>query len=135
MRFCSILKHSLALLAIILVILYNLQPQNSSTAVVLSQWSYKETDKACSEDYSKAAQFHGFVKNQLEFWKSISTDEILQIQKNILEHLDNIDQNQSRQYTGRGIIYSAFPGALRMISVSIKFLRSYGCTLPVELWC
>lgn len=135
MRYTSALRFLLVILATVWVVLNTLQLQNGMRIDFISQWSYQEIDHQCNADYAISAQFNEYVGSRLKIWKTISNEEILEIQNNLQKHLENFDnENHEREYSGRGIVYSAFPGVLRMISVSIKFLRSFGCTLPVEIW-
>jgi Mannosyltransferase putative len=77
-----------------------------------------------SEDFTKAHRL---------FWESLTeeklNDESIKF-KSFLELLDH--SSLPSDFKGSGVVYSSNSASTTI--TSIKFLRHYGCTLPIEVW-
>lgn len=98
-----------------------------------SPWSYEYTDKKCNKEIAFARQFTGFARKRVTMWEMFLDDDVIKTRHEIEVFMASLSPVKP-EVQGRGIIYSAFPGSLRMVSISIRFLRSYGCNLPIEIW-
>jgi hypothetical protein len=117
---------------------------DNSFETVQSPWSYHFTDKLClypnpnkgicDERFGYEAHFHAFTQDKEEYWKSMTPTKIKIIQDGLKQHLDEFDDNNIPKFNGRGIVFSSNSQSLRMVFVSISFIRSYGCELPIEIW-
>jgi hypothetical protein len=97
-----------------------------------SKWSYHSSDVPCEKEVAFDREFLGYTSQVLRFWEMFLEDDVTRVKAEIKEFVEAIPSPP--QVNGRGIVFSANPGALRMVSISIKFLRSYGCNLPIEIW-
>jgi hypothetical protein len=109
-----------------------------------SPWSWPFTDDICktdttgicNENFAYKAHFEAFTKDKESFWRSISRSTIQNIRNGVQKHLIEFDHNNfgAPVFKGRGIVFSSNAKSLRMVFVSIKFIRGYGCKLPIEIW-
>lgn len=92
--------------------------------------------KPCVHERMKLSYFPDFLNDHQAFWDDL-TDELIQEKRSgLMNYITtlNANFNASNSFSGRGVIYSSFPRILKETIVSIKFLRYYGCDLPVEIW-
>ena len=97
-------------------------------------WSYTYTDNYCDIRFCYEAQFGSYTHNHLSYWEILTPQIIKIIQSDLKDHVEKISILPPPDIKGRGIVFSTSSKGLRMVSISIKFIRSYGCTLPVEIW-
>jgi hypothetical protein len=98
-----------------------------------SSWSYEHTDKKCNKEIAFARQFTGFARKRVTIWEMFLEDDVIKTRHEIEDFMTSLSPVKPI-VQGRGIVFSAFPGSLRMVSISIRFMRSYGCNLPIEIW-
>lgn len=109
-----------------------------------SSWSWSFTDAICkssttgicNDKFAHKAHFESFTKDKESFWRSISRSSIQNIQNGIKKHLEEFENSSIEKpaFKGRGIVFSSGAKSLRMVFISIKFIRGYGCNLPIEIW-
>lgn len=96
----------------------------------ISKWSY--TNPTCSK-LTYQSQFFAWVSDRETFWMGLTT-MTLQMEavkvKTVLAGLEGGGGGGS----GDGIVYSCHPGIVTHTLVSIRVIRTFGCTLPVQLW-
>jgi ABC-type uncharacterized transport system fused permease/ATPase subunit len=96
------------------------------------KWSYHLTDSICDQQIAYSRQFESFDRKRNRFWHSIDKNNIKSIQQKLKTFVQTIGPQPA--VSGRGIIYSSDQKSLRMVYISIKFIRSYGCDLPIQVW-
>lgn len=88
-----------------------------------SPWSWSPKTDHC---LNKTTQV--FLWNLPE----LSTEEKATYRNEWIEFISNIPA--APKFSGRGIVYTSYPKVLRETIRSIKFLRHWGCKLPVEVF-
>ena len=123
---------------LILILLLLVDPVANITTVSLeeatenkqwSNWSYK-SESCYPQDEGIYDKNHN--KNNLEYWKSLSTDDISKYQSSWKNFVSEIPTRVGGN--SRGVVYTTFSKFLRFTIASIKLLRKSGCVLPIEVW-
>jgi hypothetical protein len=99
----------------------------------VSVWSYEHTDKQCNKALAFSREFYGFTHPRIRMWEKFSNSDIEQLSSDLKKFISTSKKSKSN-VKGRGVVYSSSSKSLRMVSISIKFIRSYGCDLPIEVW-
>ena len=89
-----------------------------------SQPCYTQPDEIYDQDHTR---------NHMEYWKSMNDDEISRYRQDWKEFVSKIPA-RSPSSNNRGIVYTSHSGILKYTLVSIKLLRKFGCSLPIEVW-
>lgn len=89
--------------------------------------------------------FDDFTNGHESYWKQLNQSTIDLESKKIREFSNRIKVNtlgtakrdvllSTNIYKGRGIVYTSHHRLIASTLTSLRFLRHYGCTLPVEIW-
>lgn len=124
-------------------------------------WTHDEgmpiMEEKCPLEISKANTPRYFINAKLDYWKtSIGRQEIIDTRVNVVRHLNGLVEEgrdvlgQKRYAHKRGIVYASgdpvgpiTPSRITLsdcqntaarVKVSLRMLRSVGCTLPVEIF-
>lgn len=96
--------------------------------------SYKKPNaiRPCGEHLELNA--HYMDRN---YWRSLNRKELMQKRHDLLEYLNSavtsIDY-ESFDYSGRGIVFTANDYTIQRALVSIRLLKHFRTTLPIEVW-
>jgi Mannosyltransferase putative len=77
--------------------------------------------------------FVDFTNNHHAFWESLTEEKLSEESNKLKTFLKSLYPSSfPSDFKGRGVVYASKSASSTI--TSIKFLRHYGCTLPVEVW-
>ncbi|KAI9055048.1 hypothetical protein LZ554_000014 [Drepanopeziza brunnea f. sp. 'monogermtubi'] len=109
--------------------------------LALPLWTYDESVEASTPSCpTKGVNFDvGPVRDNAQQWRDIPSSQIMKWRREIADYLQKKTEEKAtapkRGHGGRGIAMTAGDrNAVIRVRTSIRFLRSYNCTLPVEIF-
>lgn len=79
--------------------------------------------------------FGDFLANHLNNWEKYSDETLSRQSEKMLSFLSNLNLRNTYPYhKGTGIVYTSNWRSISSVRTSIKLLRHFGCSLPIEVW-